>query len=156
MANLSDTLVDDRVLVITRIFDAPRELVWRAWADPKLAVQWAGPRDYPGISVEGDFRPGGTYRTVLKSVETGELLGHGGVYRDIVENKLLSFTFAWDRDNGTQDMLVTLTFEDAGRGKTKFTLRQERFNSVADRDGHNGGWNSAFDRLGDLLKTIDT
>ena len=53
-------------------------------------------------------------------------------------------------------LLVTLTFEDAGRGRTKFTLRQERFNSVEDRDGHNGGWNSAFDRLGDLLKTIDT
>ena len=88
-------------------------------------------------------------------VETGELLGHGGVYRDIVENKLLSFTFAWDRDNGEQDMLVTLTFEDAGRGKTKFTLRQERFNSVEERDGHDGGWNSAFDRLGDLLKTIN-
>ena len=154
MASL-DAAADDRVLIITRIFDAPRDLVWQAWADPKLAVQWAGPRDHPAISCEGDFRVGGTYRTVLKSVETGELLGHGGVYRDIVENTLLSFTFAWDRDNGEQDMLVTLTFEDAGRGKTKFTLRQERSNTVEDRDGHNGGWNSAFDRLGELLETID-
>jgi uncharacterized protein YndB with AHSA1/START domain len=143
--------VDDRVLVITRVFDAPPELVWKAWADPEMAIQWAGPRDHPAISVEGDFRPGGKYRTVLKSVETGELLGHGGVYRDIVENKLLSFTFAWDRDEGEQDMLVTLTFEPVG-AKTKFTLRQERFNSVAERDGHNGGWNSAFDRLGEFLQ----
>jgi uncharacterized protein YndB with AHSA1/START domain len=149
----SDATVDDRVLVITRIFDAPRELVWQAWANPEMAVQWAGPRDHPAISVEGDFRVGGKYRTVLKSVETGELLGHGGVYRDIVENKLLAFTFAWDRDNGNQDMLVTLTFEDAGKGKTKFTLRQEGFISVAERDGHNGGWNSAFDRLADFLQT---
>jgi uncharacterized protein YndB with AHSA1/START domain len=148
----SDATVDDRVLVITRVFEAPRELVWQAWADPKLAIQWAGPRDHPAVSVEGDFRPGGKYRTVLKSVETGELLGHGGVYRDIVENKLLSFTFAWDRDNGEQDMLVTLTFEDAGIGRTKFTLRQERFTSVDERDGHNGGWNSAFDRLAELLQ----
>lgn len=153
MASL-DAAADDRVLVITRIFDAPRELVWKAWADPELAVQWAGPKDHPAISVEGDFRVGGKYRTVLKSVETGELLGHGGVYRDIVEHKLLAFTFAWDRDNGEQDMLVTLTFEDAREGKTKFTLRQERFSSVAERDGHNGGWNSAFDRLGALLKDI--
>lgn len=149
-----DSAADDRVLVITRIFDAPKELVWQAWADPKLAVQWAGPRDHPAISCEGDFRVGGTYRTILKSIETGELLGHGGVYRDIVENKLLSFTFAWDRDNGEQDMLVTLTFEDAGKGKTKFTLRQERFSSIAERDGHNGGWNSAFDRLRELLGRI--
>ena len=147
----SDATIDERVLVITRIFDAPKELVWDAWADPKQAVQWAGPRDHPAISVEGDFRVGGKYRTVLKSVETGELLGHGGVYRDIVEHKLLSFTFAWDRDNGNQDMLVTLTFEDAGKGKTKFTLRQEPFISVAERDGHNGGWNSAFDRLAEFL-----
>lgn len=149
----SDATVDDRVLVITRFFDAPRDLVWQAWADPAMAVQWAGPRDHPAISVEGDFRVGGKYRTVLKSTETGELLGHGGVYRDIVENRLLSFTFAWDRDEGNQDMLVTLTFEDAGKGKTKFTLRQERFISVAERDGHNGGWNSAFDRLADFLQT---
>jgi uncharacterized protein YndB with AHSA1/START domain len=148
----SDVMSDDRVLVITRVFDAPRDLVWQAWADPRLAVQWAGPRDYPAISCEGDFRPGGTYRTVLKSVETGELLGHGGVYRDIVEKKLLSFTFAWDEDRGDGEMLVTLTFEDAGPGRTKFTLRQERFNSVAERDGHNGGWNSAFDRLAELLQ----
>ena len=85
-----DTAADDRVLVITRIFDAPKELVWQAWADPRMAVQWAGPRDHPAISVEGDFRVGGKYRTVLQSVETGELLPHGGVYRDIVEHKLLA------------------------------------------------------------------
>jgi uncharacterized protein YndB with AHSA1/START domain len=150
MASL-DTAADDRVLVITRIFDAPRELVWQAWADPKMAVQWAGPRDHPAISVEGDFRVGGKYRTVLKSVETGELLPHGGIYRDIVENKLLSFTFQWDADRGLGEMLVTLTFEDAGKGRTKFTLRQEPFSSVAERDGHNGGWNSAFDRLVEFL-----
>ncbi len=150
MAN-ADKAGDDRVLVITRVFDAPRELVWKAWADPDMALQWSGPRDHPAISVEGDFRVGGKYRTVLKSKETGELLGHGGVYRDIVENKLLAFTFAWDRDNGEQDMLVTLTFEDAGKDKTRFTLRQERFSSVEERDGHNGGWTSAFDRLEELL-----
>jgi uncharacterized protein YndB with AHSA1/START domain len=148
----SDAAIDDRVLVITRIFDAPRELVWQAWADPEMAIQWAGPRDHPAISVEGDFRVGGKYRTVLKSKETGELLGHEGVYRDIVPHKLIAFTFAWDRDNGEQDMLVTLTFEDAGKDKTKFTLRQERFVSVEERDGHNGGWSSAFDRLGEFLR----
>lgn len=148
----SDATVDDRVLVITRVFDAPRDLVWQAWADPKMAIEWAGPRDYPAISVEGDFRVGGKYRTVLKSKETGELLAHGGVYRDIVLNKLIAFTFAWDEDRGDGEMLVTLTFEDAGKGKTKFTLRQERFASVAERDGHNVGWNSAFDRLADFLQ----
>ena len=52
-----------------------------------------------------------------------------------------------------QEMLVTLTFENAG-GKTRFTLRQEVFASVAERDGHKGGWNSTFDRLRDLLQTI--
>ena len=149
----SDAALDDRVLVITRIFDAPKELVWEAWADPKQAVQWAGPRDHPAISVEGDFRVGGKYRTVLRSVETGELLPHGGVYRDIVKHKLISFTFAWEEDRGLGEMLVTLTFEDAGKGKTKFTLRQEPFANVTERDGHNGGWNSAFDRLAEFLQT---
>jgi uncharacterized protein YndB with AHSA1/START domain len=149
----SSAIADDQVLVITRIFDASKEMVWDAWADPAQAIQWAGPRDHPAISVQGDFRVGGTYRTVLKSTETGELLPHGGVYRDIVPHKLIAFTFAWDADRGLGEMLVTLTFEDAGQGKTKFTLRQERFSSVEERDGHNGGWNSAFDRLGEFLQT---
>jgi uncharacterized protein YndB with AHSA1/START domain len=149
----SDATLDDRVLVITRIFDAPKEVVWDAWADPKQAIQWAGPRDHPAISVEGDFRVGGKYRTVLRSVETGELLPHSGVYRDIVEHKLISFTFAWEEDRGLGEMLVTLTFEDAGKGKTKFTLRQEPFADVIERDSHNGGWNSAFDRLAEFLQS---
>ncbi|BCJ90689.1 ATPase [Terrihabitans soli] len=150
----SDASVDDKVLVITRIFEAPRDLVWNAWADPKQALQWAGPREYPAVSVEGDFRVGGKYRTVLKSVETGELLAHSGVYRDIVKHKLISFTFIWDEDRGLGDMLVTLTFEDAGKGRTKFTLRQEPFATVMERDGHNGGWNSAFDRLEEHLQKL--
>ena len=154
MASATDLAADDRVLVITRIFDAPRELVWRAWTDPKLAIQWSGPSDYPAVHIEGDFRPSGKWRGCLRSVATGENLWQGGVYREIVPNERLVFTFAWEEEGERgQEMLVSLTFEDAA-GKTRFTLRQEVFASVAERDGHNGGWNSAFDRLRDFLQTI--
>jgi uncharacterized protein YndB with AHSA1/START domain len=159
MASATDLAADDRVLVITRIFDAPRELVWRAWTDPELAIRWYGPRDYPGTYIEGDLRPGGKWRGCLRGTATGEELWQGGVYREIVPNERLVFTFAWDEEGERgQEMLVTLTFEDAGEdagaGKTRFTLRQEVFASVEERDGHNYGWNSTFDRLQDVLQTI--
>jgi uncharacterized protein YndB with AHSA1/START domain len=142
----------DRVLVISRLFDAPRALVYQAFADPKQALQWAGPRDYPAVHIEGDLRPGGPWRTCLKGIEDGRLLWQGGVYLEVVPNEKLVFTFAWDQEDGSAgpETLVTITFADRN-GKTLMTFRQAVFNTVANRDGHRGGWNSAFDRLAELL-----
>lgn len=139
-------------LIVTRIFNAPRELVWKAWADPKKMIQWMGPRRHPVIKVEGDFRPGGAFRRLLISSENGEELWHGGVYREITEPERMVFTFAWDGDNGRpeNEMLITLTFEDLG-DKTKMTLHQTQFRDVEQRDGHNEGWSSTFDRLEEFL-----
>ena len=71
------------------------------------------------------------------------------MYREVVEPERLAFTFAWDRDDGGRghETLVTVTFADHQGGKTRMTFRQAVFESVGQRDGHQGGWNSAFDRL---------
>jgi len=148
---LDSASLGQRELIVTRIFDAPRERVFRAWTDPKQAVQWWGPKHHPAILLEMDVRPGGAWHGKLRSVADGTVLTHRGVFRQIVEPSLLSFTFAWDEEGERgQETLVTLTFEDLG-GKTRFTLRQAPFQSDSERDGHGEGWNSTFDRLEEAL-----
>jgi uncharacterized protein YndB with AHSA1/START domain len=143
---------DDRTLVITRIFDARPDAVFKAWTDPVVAKSWAGPRGFTATHMEGDLRPGGTWRTCLRRDEDGKELWQGGVYREIVVPERLVFTFAWDDENGRpgHETLVTITFA-AQQGKTRMTFHQAVFDSVGQRDGHHGGWTSAFKRLAEHL-----
>jgi uncharacterized protein YndB with AHSA1/START domain len=143
---------DDRVLTITRIFDAPRARVFQAFIDPEQLMQWMGPRSHPIFEMRADIRPGGAWRFGLRAVDGDEVLWQSGTYREIVPNRKLAFTFAWDpspRGLGPET-LVEITFEDQG-AKTLMTFRQSVFDSPANCDGHRVGWNSAFDRLADLF-----
>jgi uncharacterized protein YndB with AHSA1/START domain len=134
-------------LVITRTFDAPRERVFKVWTDPRHVKNWWGPRDYPATHMEMDVRPGGAWRGCLVSKETGEELWQGGVFREVEEPERIVFTFAWDaEDERGLETLVTVTFAEQD-GKTKMTFRHSPFQSVKERDGHQGGWTSTFDRL---------
>ncbi|MGH7842905.1 MAG: SRPBCC domain-containing protein [Candidatus Binataceae bacterium] len=144
--------VSELELVITRIFDAPRELVFRAWSDPAHARHWMGPRGFTASYLEQDARPGGAWRLRLHPDAGGEDLWQGGIFREILEPERIVFTFAWDGPNGRRghESVVTITFEEH-RGKTEMTFRQAFFESVAQRDGHRGGWSSAFDRLEEFL-----
>lgn len=135
----------DRVLLIRRVFDAPREMVFKAWTEPERMLKWWGPKDFTATSAEADLRPGGKWRVDMHSPD-GQEYPSGGVYREIVEPQRLVFTFAW-LDEPRHETLVTITFADRG-GKTELTFRQSVFKSVEERDGHQGGWNEAFDRLG--------
>jgi uncharacterized protein YndB with AHSA1/START domain len=142
----------ERELVITRVFNAPRELVFRMWTDPKHMARWWGPRDYPAVSVDLDVRPGGRWRHCLRSTETGADLWHHGEFHEVVPPERLVFSFAWEEDGerGIEN-LVTITFADQN-GKTLMTFRQAPFQSDGERDGHGGGWSSAFDRLDEELQ----
>jgi len=142
-------------LVIERVFDAPRALVWSAWTDPEQMLKWGGPRSHPITHGEGEFKVGGKWRACLRSIETGEELWQGGVYHEIVPPEKLVHTFHWEDDDGKleNEMLVKLTFEEIGAKKTKLTLHQTEFRSIEQRDGHRGGWGSALDRLEELLTT---
>jgi len=144
----------DRTLTITRVFDAPRELVFRAWTDKQHAMMWWGPKHHPATQVDMDVKPGGRWRHCLKSVETGKDLWHGGSFREVVPPERLVFTFAWE-ESGERGLetLVTVTFEDLD-GKTRMTMHQTPFQSLGERDGHGEGWSSAFDRLDEHLTKI--
>lgn len=145
----------ERVLTITRVFDAPRPLVFDAFVDPRQALQWMGPRDHPATHMEADVRPGGAWRACLRATDGGRELWQGGVYREVVPGERLVFTFAWDEDDGGRgpETLVTVTFADQG-DKTLMTFRQGVFNTKANCDGHRIGWNSAFDRLAEHIAKL--
>jgi uncharacterized protein YndB with AHSA1/START domain len=139
-----------RELVITRIFDAPRALVWRAWTDPEHAKAW-GPKGFTTPVREMEFKPGGAWRAVMISPDGKEYKQHG-IVREIVPEKKLSFTFMWD-ENPSEQTVVTVTFADKG-DKTEMIFRQTGFGSDESRDGHRGGWNEAFDRLTGVVAAL--
>lgn len=137
----------ERELVITRVINAPRDLVFDAWTNPKRAKQWWGPVNYPAVHVEMDVRPGGAWRICLQSTEGKPDLWQGGVFREIVRPERLVFTFAWEEEGERGlETLVTVMLADE-KGKTHMTFSQVPFQSAEERDGHQWGWNSAFDRL---------
>ena len=139
---------NERVLRLTRVFDAPRALVWASWTDPKHAARWWGPRHHPATYLAIDARVGGRWRGRLMGAD-GRELWQGGVFREVIEPERLVFTFAWDADNGFEN-LVTITFADEG-GRTRMDFRQEPFIAADEREGHGEGWMSSFDRLDEEL-----
>ena len=141
----AQTIHDDRVLTVTRMFDAPRKTVWDAWIDFNHAHHFDGPAGHPMKSMRSDLRVGGTWRNVMR--HDGQELPQSGVYREIKAPDVLSFTFAWEDDKGERghETLVTVTFEEIARDKTRLTLQQGVFPTTQNRDGHRQGWNRALD-----------
>jgi uncharacterized protein YndB with AHSA1/START domain len=141
-------------LTLVRVFDAPVSLVFKAWTQPQHLVKWSAPHGFTIPNSTGEIRPGGAWRSCMKTPDGSELW-LGGVYREVVQDRLLVFTHAWDKEDGTpsHETVVTVRFEDLG-GKTKLTFHQAPFESAGSRDGHSGGWTECFERLDALLKTV--
>ena len=139
----------DNELVIRRTFDAPRDLVWKAWTE--RMDQWSAPRGFTIPVSEGDVRPGGAWRACMRTPD-GKDLWLGGVYREIVEPERLVFTHAWNNESGQPgpETLVTVTFTERN-GKTDMHFKQTGFTSAESREGHNGGWTESFDKLEEML-----
>jgi uncharacterized protein YndB with AHSA1/START domain len=148
-------------LTITRVFDAPRDLVWEAWTDLEHAKNWAGPRTFTAVHLDHDIRPGGKWRGCMHrdpypGTDQPTLnLWQAGEYLEVVKPERLVFTFRWDNRDGnpTPETIITVTFEEHD-GKTMMHFHQAFFQTAEDRDGHNAGWNSSFDRLVDHLREI--
>jgi uncharacterized protein YndB with AHSA1/START domain len=142
----------DREVVITRVFDAPRELVFKAFTDPKLVPQWWGPAIYTTTVDKMDVRPGGAWRFISRAQDGREFAFHG-VYREIVPPARLVYTFDFEGTPG-HELLETVTLEEID-GKTKVTDRSV-FKSIEDRDGMlktgmQEGATESMDRLAKLL-----
>lgn len=144
--------VNPRELVISRIIDAPRERVYRAWTDPRQLARWWGPHGMTTPVCEMDLRPGGVFRTVMRAPD-GTEYPTKGVFLEIVSPERIVFSDAFEP--GFQPavepfMTAIVTFEAWG-GKTKHTARALH-KSSADRERHrqmgfHQGWSESFDRL---------
>ena len=143
----------DRVLEIERTFAAPRDLVWKAFTEKKHWLNWMGPRDYPCTTVTLDVRPGGKWRDCLRAKDGSRDLWQGGTFYEIDEPEKLVYTFGWDGNPPGEELetLITINFREQGDA-TVMHFRQSVFDTQSNRDGHNNGWNSAFDRLDDYIK----
>ena len=144
-------LSGERELVITRIFDAPRRLVFKMWTEPEHLVRWWGPSGFTTISGRMDVRTGGVWSRSMRAPD-GRVIRKHGVYREIVMPERLVFTYVTDDlvGNPGPETLVTVTFTDLG-GKTRLTLHQGGFESVLAGEAHHGGWTSCLERLAEHL-----
>jgi uncharacterized protein YndB with AHSA1/START domain len=141
----------DRVLVMTRVFDAPPAAVFKAWIDPAQIVRWLGPRSIKGEVKAMEPRPGGGYRIVLHGAASPANVV-SGVYREVVPAQRLVFTWAWETPAGGRqhETLVTVTFQAKGK-QTEMTLRQEIFESREACERHRHGWDGSFDKVDEIL-----
>jgi uncharacterized protein YndB with AHSA1/START domain len=141
----------ERELTLVRIFNAPREVVFKAWTDPKQLATWWGPKVFTNPVCEVDARPGGAWRIVMRAPD-GTEYPCGGVYREIVAPERLVFTNnATDRDGKPLlEGFTTVTFEDLA-GKTKLTLQTRAVGLVPYAPkmlaGMEAGWSQSLDKL---------
>lgn len=143
-------------LFITREFDVPRELVFRAFTDAKLYVQWLGPRDVAMTLETFEPKSGGRWRYIHKTKEGNEY-GFHGVFHEVTRPERMIQTFEFEGlPEAGHAALETMKLEALPNGRTRL-ISQSVFQSVADRDGMiqsgmEGGVNDSYDRLDELLE----
>jgi uncharacterized protein YndB with AHSA1/START domain len=151
-------------MVITRVFDAPRALVWKAWTDPQYVMQWWGPKGFTSPVCKIDFRVGGKFLCCMKSPD-GQEGWNGGEYHEIVphEKIVYSMYFADSKGNkvdpavlgikheAIEDARDMVIFEDYGKGQTKLTLIGNEPMEDAKNSGQLEGWNEILDKVAAVI-----
>jgi uncharacterized protein YndB with AHSA1/START domain len=157
--------------VIARVFDAPRDLLWKCFTDPEHMKHWWGPKGFTVIASKMDLRVGGTYHYGMKTPNGGAMCGLF-TYLEIVPQLKLVFVNSFSDEKGgvtrhpgsatwPLQMLSTFTFEDAPGGKTKFTVRWQTLDATAEEqntfdtmhDSMTQGWSGTMDQLAAYLMT---
>jgi uncharacterized protein YndB with AHSA1/START domain len=155
--NSLDLERDPRSIIATRMLDAPRELVWTAWTDPKHLAQWWGPDGFSTTTSAFDFRPGGVWRFVMHGPD-GRDYQNRITFDEIVKPERIAYHHGGGEDVEPVQFTTTVTFEDLG-GKTRLTLHAV-FPSAADRDrvvkdyGADKGAMQTLSRLADYVATL--
>lgn len=153
----------DREIVLTRVFDAPRELVWKAWIEPGQLMRWWAPEGCTTPSCEVDLRTGGRFHYCMRMPDGKDIWGIG-VYREIVELERIVYADSFADENGNPvspthygmssdypaETLVTVTFVEQGE-KTRITLQHSFPEAVKERKECEQGWIQMLDRLAENL-----
>ena len=134
-------------LTIKRRLNAPPAKVYAAWTDPQMIARWFGPAGVESVEAKTDLRVGGRYHiTMIVPDDQHDVMG---VYREIVPNEKLVFTWHW-KTTPERESLVTVTLKPDGDG-TLMTLLHEMFFDEDARDRHSKGWTGTLDKLEKLL-----
>ena len=138
----------EQALELVRVLKAPRERVFAAWIDPEQASRWWLPQDCTPVSCKMDVRAGGGWHRRMRAPD-GRVVTKWGAYQEVTSPERLVFTYNSEYADGTIDpeTLVTVTLEALDGGRTRLTLRHERFWSEPASIGHTGGWTGALNRL---------
>ena len=169
MDRLGEAVANADSFVISRTFDAPRDLVWRAWTEPDRMAKWFGPKGVTIMHSKNDLRPEGVYHYGMQTPDGKQIWGKW-IYREILKPKRLVFVTSFSDPKGgitrhpmapewPLEMLSTITF-DENDGRTTVTVQWAPINaSAAERkvfaDSHasmNGGWSGTFEQLESYLK----
>lgn len=151
-------------VIVTRVFDAPVQLVWDTWTRPEHVKRWWGPKDYTSPFCTIDLKVGGKYIFCMRGPD-GQDTWSTGTYREIVPNERLVFTDSFaDKDGNIVpashygipgewplELLLTVTFQETG-GKTSLTLRHDGLPAFLDRSMAQAGWGESFDKIEETLK----
>jgi len=148
------TLNETERMVVTRVFDAPRELVWKAWTDPKYVMQWWGPKGFTAPVCKMDFRVGGKFLYCMRTPD-GQEFWNGGEYHEIVPHeKIVSSMYFSDSEGnkvepaqlGIEGAHDVILFEDLGNGQTKLTFIGNETMENAIKSGQLEGMNQILDK----------
>lgn len=159
-------MAENQDIIITRVFEAPRDLVWKAWTEPKHLMRWWGPKGFTAPVARIDLRVGGEYISCMRSPE-GKEFWSKGVFREVVPPERLSMTTSLADAEGNVvpashygmpgdwplETLITVTFKEDD-GKTKLTLRHAEIPAGENREGASAGWNESFDKLAESLREL--
>lgn len=139
-------------LNLARRYPVAPEKVWRAWTDAEAVKKWWGPgRGEPVALAELDVRVGGRFRIVFGGAD-GRAHECAGIYREVVPNRKLVFTWSWPRTTPERESVVTITFR-AVDGGTELDFRHEQLFDEKVRDDHKRGWTGSLDKLERFLAT---
>ncbi|MGZ3308880.1 MAG: SRPBCC family protein [Xanthobacteraceae bacterium] len=137
-------------LTLKRRLSASPAKVYGAWTDAAKISRWFGPENAEILHAEADVRVGGRFRIVFRGPD-GEEHDVGGIYREVVPNERLVFTWAW-RTTPERESLVTVALKRDGEG-TLLTLMHDQFFDEAARDRHGRGWNETLDKLENYVRS---
>ena len=142
----TEVTVGDRELTITRVFDAPRSLVFEAWSEPKHLMRWFAPNNFTVPECEMDFRDGGKFRLCMRGMGRDHWMN--GVFREVVRPERIVWSGMLDND--TNEVVTTATFEDLGK-KTRLVVHQTYSIETDSTRGARQGWTETLDHLAEYL-----
>ena len=155
-------------MTITRVFDAPREVVWKAWTNPEYVMKWWGPKGFTAPVCRMDFRVGGKYLCCMRSPD-GQEFWNGGEYHEIVPNEKIVSSMYFADANGNKvdasaygieheaiegEVYDVVLFEDLGNGQSKLTFIGNETAEDATKSGQAEGWNQILEKLAGVVAEL--